>query len=89
MSSTSIPVPSAPSMVLYGGPTAEQIGYTFIKTYYDTLTRDAEKLYKFYKDDSSVTHGEDENCGSNVSLVSGLEVCSVVELQKKKQKFFE
>lgn len=53
--------------------TAEQIGYIFMKRYYDTLTREPETLYKFYKDDSTVAHGTESE--PNLQSVSGLEVC--------------
>ena len=34
------------------------VGQSFVKQYYDHLSQDTHNLYRFYKDESTFTHGE-------------------------------
>ncbi|KAL0479851.1 nxt3 [Acrasis kona] len=37
-------------------PTPTQVGYSFVSVYYTTLIQDPHSLFKFYKDESQLTH---------------------------------
>ena len=36
----------------------ELVGKSFVKQYYEHLAQDTHNLYRFYKDESTFTHGE-------------------------------
>eukprot|EP01027_Heterolobosea_sp_BB2_P020552 GEZU01029323.1.p1 GENE.GEZU01029323.1~~GEZU01029323.1.p1 ORF type:complete len:543 (+),score=214.28 GEZU01029323.1:35-1630(+) len=52
-------------------PTVAQIGASFVHQYYLALTKEPSKLYKFYKNESRFTHGNEGE--SNVESVVGQE----------------
>jgi len=47
-------VDAAPS----GGPTPQMIGIRFVKTYYQVLSTTPDRIFKFYKPSSVLSHGE-------------------------------
>lgn len=55
---------------------AQQVSAAFVSQYYNTLLKNTDNLFRFYKEDSTVSHAEFNESGN---MITGLKVCCRTE----------